>query len=130
VSGIAFGLRAPLLGILISFGFIAVLAASLAAVSYTAGLLLKSEDALAPMINMVVVPLMLLSGIMLPMALAPNWLNRVSQATPFRYIINAMRDAFQGHYTTTVMAEGVGVAIGLTVICLWFGAQAFQRENA
>ncbi|HXA63058.1 MAG TPA: ABC transporter permease [Streptosporangiaceae bacterium] len=130
LAGVAAGLRAPLPGILISFGFVAVLAVSLASVSYTAGLLLKSEDALAPMLNMVMVPLMLLSGIMLPMALAPAWLNGVSRATPFRYVIDAMRDAFQGHYTTTVMLEGVLVAAALTAVCLFFGARAFQRENA
>jgi ABC-2 type transport system permease protein len=32
----------------------------------------KSEDALAPLLNMIMVPLMLLSGIMLPMTLGPQ----------------------------------------------------------
>src|SRR5258708_7445207 len=59
IAGVAFGLRAPLVGVLISFVFVALLAASLAAVSYSVGLVLKSEDALAPLLNMIVVPLML-----------------------------------------------------------------------
>ena len=65
---------APLPGVLIGLGFVAVVAVSLAAVSYAVGLLLKSEDALAPLLNMIMVPLMLLSGIMLPMTLGPLWL--------------------------------------------------------
>jgi ABC-2 type transport system permease protein len=56
--------------VLVGLGFIAVVAVSLSAISYTVGLLTKSEDVLAPAINMVVVPLMLLPGIMLPMTLA------------------------------------------------------------
>jgi len=130
LAGLAFGLRAPLGGVLIGLGFVAVVAVSLSAISYTVGLLLKSEDALAPLINMIVVPLMLLSGIMLPMTLGPHWLRDVARATPFGYIINAMREAFAGHYFTTIMAEGIAVAVGLAMACLWLAGRAFVRENA
>ena len=96
LAGVAFGLRAPLAGVLIGLGFIAVVAVSLSALSYTVGLLLKSEDALAPLINMIVVPLTLLSGIMLPLTLGPGWLQGIARATPFRYIIDAMRAGLPG----------------------------------
>jgi ABC-2 type transport system permease protein len=130
LAGVAFGLRAPLAGVLIGLGFIAVVAVSLSALSYTVGLLLKSEDALAPLVNMIVVPLTLLSGIMLPLTLGPGWLQGIARATPFRYIINAMREAFQGVYATTIMLEGTCVAVGLAAICLWAASRAFVRENA
>jgi ABC-2 type transport system permease protein len=130
LAGVAFGLRAPLAGVLIGLAFIAVVAVSLSAISYTVGLLTKSEDVLAPTINMVVVPLMLLSGIMLPMALGPHWLRDVSRATPFGYIINAMREAYTGHYFNNLMIEGIGVAIGLAAVCLWLAGRVFVRENA
>jgi ABC-2 type transport system permease protein len=123
-------MRAPVIGVLIGLAFIAVVAISLAAISYTVGLLTKSEDVLAPAINMVVVPLMLLSGIMLPMTLGPGWLQGIARATPFRYIIDAMRDAFRGQYANTVMLEGVLVAIGLAAACMWVAARTFVRENA
>lgn len=128
--GVAFGLRAPLPAILVSLGFIAVVAIGLASVSYSVALLLKSEDAFAPLINTVVVPLMLLSGIMLPMSLGPGWLQGVSRISPFRYIINAMRSAYAGHYWNSLMAEGVAVAIGLAIACLFLGSRAFLKENA
>jgi ABC-2 type transport system permease protein len=130
LAGVAFGLRAPLAGILIGLGFIAVCAVSLAAVSYAVGLLTKSEDVLAPALNMVTVPLMLLSGIMLPMTMGPGWLQGIARATPFRYIIDAMREAFAGHYANTIMLEGVAVAIGLAGACLWAASRVFLRENA
>ena len=128
--GVAFGMRAPVVGAVIGLVFIAVLAVALASASYAVGLVTKSEDAFAPMLNSVLVPLMLLSGIMLPMQIGPSWLNWVSRFTPFRYIIDAMRSAFQGHYLTTVMAEGAGVAVGLAALCLFLGARTFLRENA
>jgi ABC-2 type transport system permease protein len=130
LAGVVFGLRAPLAGVLIGLGFIAIVAVSLSALSYTVGLLLKSEDALAPLVNMIVVPLTLLSGIMLPLTLGPGWLQGIARATPFRYIIDAMRQAFQGTYATSVMLEGACVAVGLAAVCLWAASRAFVRENA
>lgn len=130
LAGVVAGMRAPLPGVLIGLAFVAVLAVSLASVSYTIGLLTKSEDVLAPLLNMVIVPLMLLSGIMLPMTLGPSWLRDVARVTPFGYIIDAMREAFSGQYLNMVMVEGVGVAVGLAALCLFIGARTFVRENA
>src|SRR5215468_6798189 len=130
LAGVAFGMRAPVGGVLAGFGFVAAVAVSLSAISYTVGLLTKSEDVLAPAINMVVVPLMLLSGIMLPLTMGPGWLQGVARATPFRYIIDAMRNAFAGHYLSTIMLEGIAVSVGLAAVCLWIAARAFVRENA
>ena len=44
-------------------------------------LVLKSEDAFAPIVHALALPLLLLSGIMLPMALAPDWLQFLSTST-------------------------------------------------
>jgi ABC-2 type transport system permease protein len=130
VAGVAFGMRAPAGGVLVGLGFVAAVAVSLSAISYTVGLLTKSEDVLAPAINMVVVPLMLLSGIMLPLTMGPGWLQGIARATPFRYIIDAMRSAFSGHYLNMIMLEGVAVSVGLAAVCLWVAARTFVRENA
>ena len=130
LAGLAFGLRAPVIAVLISLGFIVFVAVGLASVSYATALTVKSEDAFAPMLNSVIVPLVLLSGIMLPLTLAPGWLQGVARISPFRYIIDAMREAFAGHYVNTIMLEGVLVAAGLAVLCLVLGSRVFVRENA
>ena len=127
---LAFGLRAPVTAVLIGLGFIILVAVGLASVSYATALLVKSEDAFAPMLNSVVLPLVLLSGIMLPMTLGPGWLQGIARISPFRYIIDAMRSAFTGDYANTLMLEGVLVAAGLAVVCLWLGSRVFVRENA
>jgi ABC-2 type transport system permease protein len=67
---------------------------------------------------------------MLPMTLGPHWLRDVARATPFGYIINAMRQAYSGHYGGPLMAEGIGVAVGLAAFCLWLAGRVFVRENA
>jgi ABC-2 type transport system permease protein len=128
--GVAFGLRAPVAAVFIGFGFIVLVAVGLASVSYATGLLVKSEDSFAPLVNTVVVPLLLLSGIFLPMTLGPGWLQGVARISPFRYIIDAMREAYQGQYFNTIMVEGIAVAVGMAVLFLWLGSRVFVRENA
>ena len=41
-------------------------------------------------------PLLLLSGIFLPLTLGPGWLQGIARISPFRYIIDAMREAYLG----------------------------------
>ena len=55
----------------VALAIIAVMAVSLSALSYTLGLAVKSEAALGPMLNGVTLPLLLLSGVLLPMSFAP-----------------------------------------------------------
>jgi ABC-2 type transport system permease protein len=131
LAGVAFGMRAPVPAVLVGFAFIIAVAVGLASLSYAVGLLVKSEDAFAPLVNTVVVPLLLLSGIFLPMSYGPGWLQGIARISPFYYIINAMRGAFQhGQYFNTNMAEGIAVAIGMAALCLWLGSRTFLRENA
>jgi ABC-2 type transport system permease protein len=130
LAGVAFGLRAPLPALLLSFVFVVLVAIGLASVSYAVALILKSEDAFAPLINSVVLPLILLSGIMLPMSLGPGWLQGIARISPFRYMIDAMREAYAGQYWNAVMVEGLCVAVGVAALCLWLGSRVFVRENA
>lgn len=107
-----------------------LLAVTMASLSYAAGLVLKSEDALAPLLNSIAVPLLLLSGILLPMSIAPGWLDGLSHANPFRYVVDAMRDAFLGRYSTTSMWLGIAISLAITALAVAAGARTFQNENA
>ncbi len=127
---VAFGLRAPILGVLIGLGFVLLLTVSVASFSYSAALMTKSEDAYAPLLSAISLPLLLLSGILLPLTLAPGWLDTLSRANPFRYIVDAMREAFLGNYTSTTILVGGGVAIVLAAGAVAVGTRTFRNENA
>jgi ABC-2 type transport system permease protein len=127
--GFALGLRAPLAGVLIGLGFVLLLAVSAASLSYTAGLATKDEGIFAPMLNMVALPLLLLSGILLPMSFAPSWLNFLSNLNPLRHIVEGMRDAFRGDYATTNVGIGLAVALALAAFSLTAGTKVFRKEH-
>jgi ABC-2 type transport system permease protein len=128
--GLAFGLRAPVLGVLIGFAFVAVLAMSLASLSYALAMRVNSPQEFAPVINAVNLPAMLLSGILLPMALAPAWLDTVSHFVPFRYLVDAVRASFVGDYTDGTVSLGAGVALALCTVAMTLGTHLFRKAGA
>ncbi|APE23941.1 MULTISPECIES: ABC transporter permease [Streptomyces] len=124
------GLRAPLAGILIGFGFVALLSVALASLSYALALKLRTPQEFGPAINTLAMPAMLLSGLMLPMALAPGWLDVLSHLMPFRYLVDAVREAYIGHYTTPTLLYGVLVALAVAALAVTVGTRTFRRTVA
>jgi ABC-2 type transport system permease protein len=124
-----FGLRAPLVGVVLTLVVVALLGAALSAVSYALALTLKSEDAFAPLLNAVVFPVLLLSGILLPMSLAPGWLRGISDVNPFKHIVEGTRAFFAGDYASSTAWWGLGLTAALAVLGWWFGVRRFKRES-
>ncbi|MFI6879698.1 ABC transporter permease [Streptomyces sp. NPDC050400] len=130
LAALAMGLRAPLAGILIGFGFVALLTVSLASLSYALALRVATPQEFGPVINAVAMPSMLLSGLMLPMALAPGWLDVLSHVMPVRYLVDAMRDAYVGEYATAHMLYGSVVALAFAALAVTVGTRVFRRAGA
>ncbi|SDJ75918.1 ABC transporter permease [Nonomuraea jiangxiensis] len=125
----ALGLRAPALGLVAGLVLVVVLGISLAALSYSVALTMN-EELFAPVMTTAVVPLILLSGSFLPMSMAPGWLDAISRVSPFRYVLEALRDLFQGHYLTGTVGAGVAVTVVFTAVALTVGSRVFNRANA
>ncbi|MER5300417.1 ABC transporter permease [Streptomyces lasiicapitis] len=126
LAALVMGLRAPLAGILVGFAFVALLTCALASLSYALALKVPTPQAFGPMVNALAMPSMLLSGLMLPMALAPGWLDVLSHFMPFRYLVDAVRDAYVGEYATTTMLYGVLVAVGFAVLAVAVGTRVYR----
>ncbi|MET8469451.1 ABC transporter permease [Streptomyces sp. NPDC006422] len=130
LAALVMGLRAPLGGILIGFAFVALLTVSLASLSYALAFRARTPQEFGPVINAVTMPSMLLSGLMLPMALAPGWLDALSHVMPLRYLVDAMRDAYVGHYATAHMLYGALVAVAFAALAVTVGTRGFRRAAA
>jgi ABC-2 type transport system permease protein len=123
-----FGLDAPLGGLVVGLLVVALLGAAFSSASYAAALILKSEDALAPLANGLAVPLLLLSGILLPMSLAPGWLEAISDANPLKHVVDGVRALFLDG-STSVVVWGIVTTLGLVAAGLVFGTRVFERES-
>lgn len=130
LAALVMGLRAPLAGVLIGFAFVALLTVSLASLSYALAMKVRTPQEFGPAINAMTMPMMLLSGLMLPMTLGPAWLDVLSHFVPFRYLVDAVRDAYVGSYATAHMLYGVLVALAFTVLAVTVGTRVFRTAGA
>lgn len=127
---IPFGLHLDPAGVAVSFGLLALLGLVMAPLSYAAALALRSEDAFAPLIQGVTFPLLLLSGILLPMALAPDWLRFLSTINPLTHAVDAVRALFNGQWGEPEILIGTVVTAILAVVGVWVASRAFTRATA
>ncbi|WP_250288793.1 ABC transporter permease [Streptomyces atroolivaceus] len=130
LAALVMGLRAPLPGVLIGFAFVGLLTVSLASLSYALAMKVRTPQEFGPVINSLTMPSMLLSGLMLPMTLGPVWLDVLSHLTPFRYLVDAVRDAYTGQYATAHMLYGVLVALAFALLAVTAGTRVFRRAGA
>jgi ABC-2 type transport system permease protein len=128
--GYAVGMAAPLRGAALGVLLTLLIGGACAAASNALALTTKSEDVMAPVINVVMMPVLLLSGILLPMTIGPDWLIRASDFMPVRWITDAVRGSFLGDFSTSAMFWGTAWAGLLFVVALWWGTATFRKENA
>ncbi|UQX89388.1 ABC transporter permease [Jatrophihabitans telluris] len=127
---VPFGLRPSWGGVAVSIIAVCVLALGISAASYSMGIILKDEDSFAPFIQGVSLPLLLLSGVLLPMSLAPRWLHDLSKANPLTYLVDGTRSLFVGHFSAGNVTTGVIVTVVLTALLAWWGSRAFGKMSA
>ncbi len=126
----AFGLRGSVGGMLLGLLLVILVGTACASSSYALALATKSEDALAPILNMVTLPLLLLSGILLPMTLGPGWLQAISNVLPTKHVVDGVRAVFRGDLLSGQTFWGVLWSIVLAAAGLWIGTRTFRRQNA
>src|SRR3954453_9259923 len=131
--GYLFGLRASLAGMLFGFALVLLLGSACAASSYALALSVKSEDVMAPILNSVALPVLLLAGILLPISAqsgAPDWLVWLSDVVPIKHVVSAVRDVFAGTFANSTVLWGSIWAVILAALGLWIGTRTFRKENA
>lgn len=130
LASIPFGLRAPVSGVLAGLALVALLGITMSSASYAVALKLRSEDTLAQLLNSISLPLLLLSGILLPMSLAPRWLYNLSRANPLSYVVDGTRALFRGEVLSGAVGVAVLVSLGLAALSVTLGTRTFRRESS
>jgi ABC-2 type transport system permease protein len=130
VLAIPFGLQIDLQSVVAVLGLLLLIGLSVAPLSYAGALVLKTEDAFAPVVNAIALPLLLLSGILLPMALAPDWLQFLSTINPLTHAVDAARALFNADWGNPDIAIGVAISAVFAVFAVWVGSRSFSRAVA
>ena len=127
---VPFGLHVEPAGILLAMALLALIGLGLGPVSYAIALKLRSEDALGPLVQAVALPLLLLSGVLLPMSLAPDWLQTIATWNPLYHAVEAMRAAFNAQFSDPAIVTGIVWMLALTVLSIAVAGRVFNRVTA
>ncbi|HZL82698.1 MAG TPA: ABC transporter permease [Candidatus Deferrimicrobium sp.] len=124
---IPLGLSVNVGGFLLSLVLYAMVSITMASMSYSFALIYRIEDPLAPTLNTITLPLSLLSGIMLPLALAPLWLQDLAKANPFSYAVNASRALFAGSFHSVDIIKGFVIVFLLMSVVFWWSLNSLRK---
>ena len=123
-----FDLRVVLGNLLLAYLMLALISLMTSAVSYGVALAVKSEDVLAPMMNTVAQPVLLLSGILLPLTFAPGWLQGVADWNPFSWAVDGVRALFRGDLGAPAVWQGLVIMALLAMLAITWAARLFARS--
>jgi ABC-2 type transport system permease protein len=124
------GLTVSLPGLLVTMGLMVLTGALMASCSYALAMLLKQEDTLASVINTVATPLLLLSGITLPLTLAPQIIRSLASVNPFAYEVTASRALFLGNFGDSAIIVSVVLLGTMAALAFWWAIRSFKRAAA
>jgi ABC-2 type transport system permease protein len=124
------GLNVSLSGIALSIILILMIGVSMASLSYAISLTVKDESILASITNTFYLPVMLLSGIMLPISFAPGWIKTAALFNPFYYAVEASRSLFAGDFGNLLVLKGFLVMLVFTLFALWLAVRALNKMAA
>ncbi len=121
IAALFFGLQIDFWGTHLVVLLMTLVSITMASISYAIALIVKDEGTLAAMTNFFTLPLMLLSGIMLPVAFAPKLLQRLAAFDPFRYAVDASRALINGNLSDPSVAWAFLIFTILSALSLgWF----------
>ncbi|HEX6489140.1 MAG TPA: ABC transporter permease [Candidatus Dormibacteraeota bacterium] len=130
VVSIPFGLRFEAIPVLIVLGLVALIGLTIASIAYACALVLKDENSYAPLIFTSTLPLLLLSGVLLPLTFAPDWLRKIAAINPLSYAVDAARALFLEHAGDPSVIKGLTIMVVLAILALILAVRQFGRAVA
>lgn len=122
-----FGFRASLPGLFILFLLLALLTFITSSFGNAMGVILKNEDKFAPLVHGINLPVLLLSGTLLPMSLAPTWLKIIAHLNPVYYVVEASRALALGNLASSHVYFAFLVLVPFALITVCWATHVFKK---
>jgi ABC-2 type transport system permease protein len=126
---VPFGFDLHPAGALLGLLLLAVFGVGLGSLSYALAIAVRKNEWMFWLVQQTLLfPLMILSGMLLPLEAGPSWMRVASSANPLAYLVDAERALFAGDVASLDALWGA-VAAGLTAaIGLFVGIRAMLRS--
>jgi ABC-2 type transport system permease protein len=128
VAVLPFGFQPYPIGMLLGLLILVTFGLGLGGLSFALAIASKKQGELFYIVQQTALfPLLLLSGVLLPMDAAPGWLRALSQVNPLTYLVNAERVLFSGELASASVLFGAITAVVIAVAGLAVGTRAMRR---
>lgn len=125
-----FGFAASIPGLVIGLVLLAVFGIGLGSLSYALALGTKDREWLFWGVQQTLIfPLLILSGMLLPLDEGPAWMRVVSTVNPVNGVVQAERALLGGDLGNVTVLWGWGAALALAAVGLWVGIRAMRRSS-
>jgi ABC-2 type transport system permease protein len=125
-----FGFAANLAGLAAGLVLLAVFGIGLGSLSYTLALGTKDREWLFWGVQQTLIfPLLILSGMLLPLDQGPGWMRAVSTVNPVNWVVQAERALLAGDLGNRAVLWGWIAALLLAAVGLWVGIRAMRRSS-
>lgn len=127
---IPFGLDVPPLGALVGLVVVTVFGVGLGALSSALALAVAAQPWVFWLVQQTLLfPLLILSGMLLPLESGPAWLRTAALANPLSHVVDAQRALYAGEVLSTTVLAGLVAALLTAAVGLRVGVVAMRRAG-
>ncbi len=127
IISLFFGFRIHFYGFLVLILLLSCVVTVTSSISNALGIIVKSEEKLSPIVQGIHLPVLLLSGMLLPISFAPTWLKTIAHFNPLYYVVEASRYLSQGQIFNLTVATAFLIMITLTFLSMKLAAKVFSK---
>jgi ABC-2 type transport system permease protein len=125
-----FGFHPHPLGVLAGVIVLAVFGVGLGSLSYALALKTKAHEWMFWAVQQTLIfPLLILSGMLLPLDAGPKWMTTIAAVNPVNWVVQAERALLAGELGAITVLWGWIAALVLAALGLWAGVRAIRKSS-
>src|SRR5262245_2361301 len=115
---------------LLAVGLLSLMVVLRVSISYGLALVVPTETRLANLINAIAQPISLLAGVLVPLSVAPLWVQGIAKWIPFAWGTNGMRAILEGNFADHVVWQATLILAVTGAVAVVVSSRLFGRSNA
>ncbi|GCD19439.1 transport permease protein [Cellulomonas algicola] len=124
------GFRADPVGGVVGIVMLAVLGIGIGSLSYALAIAVRKQEWMFWVVQQTFLfPLLILSGMLLPLETGPAWMRAASTVNPLRWVVDAERALFAGDLSATAVGWGWLAALATAAVGLVVGVRTIVRST-
>ncbi|WP_052422423.1 ABC transporter permease [Nonomuraea candida] len=127
VVAFAMGVRIGVVELVLMLLLMAATGLFASSLSQGLALTVRDENGMSQTLNMFTLPLMLLAGLLVPIAFAPSWMRFLAPANPLYHAVEAGRALFHGRPADPSVPIAFGVFVALAALTTMWSMRALRK---